>query len=225
MKKFTLTLIITAFVCVSAFSQSSFYATTGGEMIFSFATIDNNGQESGNIMRWSPVFNFQAYGNYDINKNIGFIFGLGIRNVGFIYDDPTTPNTKKKFRNYNLGLPVGVKIGNLNKVFLYGGYEIEFPLHFKEKTFIDEKKEKFSVWFSDRVPAYYHTAFVGIQFPYGTSLKFKYYISEFFNQGYTESDGTQPYKGLKANVFYISLSTSLFKNNKVYYKEYQVSTY
>ena len=128
-------------------------------------------------------------------------------------------STKKKFRNYNLAIPVGVKLGNLNKVFFYGGYEIEFPFNYKEKTYIDEQKTKFNVWFSKRVPSYYNTVFVGVQFPYGLSLKFKYYLSEFFNQGYTESDGTQPYKGLKANVFYFSITSSLFRNTTAVYKE------
>ncbi len=221
MKRF---ILFTALIFTSVFmlkAQSDFYFTSGGEMIFSFATIDNNGNESGNIMRWSPVFNLQGYGNYDINKNIGFIFGLGLRNVGFIYDVPGTPNTKKKFRNYDIGIPVGIKLGSLNKFFIYGGYEIEFPINYKEKTFIDEQKSKFNVWFSKRVPTYYHTAFVGFQFPYGLSLKFKYYFTEFFNQNYTESDGTQPYKGLKANVFYFSLSSSLFRDTKMVIKEYK----
>lgn len=220
MKYFSILVLLLLVCTINTNAQDKLYATTGGEMIFSFATIDNNGNESGNIMRWSPVFNFQFYGNYDINKNIGFIFGASIRNVGFIYNVPGT-NTKKKFRNYNVGIPVGFKVGNLNKIFLFGGYEIEFPLNYKEKTFINEQKTKFNVWFSKRVPSYYHTAFIGVQFPYGVSLKFKYYISEFFNQNYTEDDGNQPYKGLKANVFYFSISTSLFKNNKVYVKEYR----
>jgi len=71
------------------------------------------------------------------------------------------------------------------------------------------------------VPAYYHSVFAGVQFPYGVSLKFKYYLSEFFNQDFTEGDGSQPYKGLKANVFYFSISTSLFKGHDIYMKEYQ----
>ncbi len=217
-----LTIITISFLFISLFlrSQDNFYSTFGGEMIFSFATIDNKGDESGNIIRWSPVFNFQVFGNYDVNKNFGFLIGAGIRNVGFIYDIPGE-NIKKKFRNYNLGIPVGIKIGNLNKVFLYGGYEIEFPLHYKEKTFINEEKTKISVWFSKRVPAYYHTAFIGVQFPYGLSLKFKYYISEFFNQNYTLNDGKKPYDGFKANVFYFSITSALFKNNKLYVKAYK----
>ncbi len=220
MKYLSIILVLLMACTIKTNAQNKVYATTGGEMIFSFATIDNNGNESGNIMRWSPVFNFQTYGNYDINKNIGFIFGASVRNVGFIYNVPGT-STKKKFRNYNVGIPIGFKVGNLDKFFLFGGYEIEFPINYKEKTFINEQKTKFNVRFSKRVPSYYHTAFIGVQFPYGVSLKFKYYISEFFNQNYTENDGNQPYKGLKANVFYFSLSTSLFKNNKVYVKEYR----
>lgn len=195
------------------------YVTSGGEMIFSFANIDHNGSTSGNIMRWSPAFNIQVFGNYDLNKNLGLIFGGAIRNVGFIYEDPNASGVKKKFRNYNLGIPVGFKVGNLEKFFFFGGYEIEFPFNYKEKTFINEQKTKFNVWFSSRVPAYYHTVYAGVQFPYGISLKFKYYLSEFFNQNYTENDGTQPYKGLKANVFYFSISTSLFKGYDMYIKE------
>ncbi len=197
------------------------YVTSGGEMIFSFANIENAGSSSGNIMRWSPAFNLQVFGNYDFNKNIGLIFGGAIRNVGFIYEDSQSPGVKKKFRNYNLGIPVGVKVGNLEKFFFYGGYEIEFPFNYKEKTFVNEQKTKFNVWFSSRVPAYYHTVYAGVQFPYGVSLKFKYYLSEFFNQNYTENDGNMPYKGLKANVFYFSISTSLFKGYDVYMKEYK----
>lgn len=207
---------------MTVFGQSTKpYVTSGGEMIFSFATIEANGFSDGSNLRWSPVLNLQTFGNYDFSKHAGLIFGGALRNVGFIYDVPNSGGIKKKFRNYNIGIPVGIKVGNLNKVFFFGGYEIEFPINYKEKEFVDEKKTKFNVWFSNRVPSYYHTVFAGVQFPYGVSLKFKYYLSEFFNQNYTESDGTQPYKGLKANVFYFSISTSLFKGSDVYMTEYK----
>ncbi len=217
-----LLLISILFITMIGFAQEKkVYVTSGGEMIFSFAAIDNGGSTDGSVMRWSPVFNLQTYGNYDFSKHAGLIFGGALRNVGFIYDNPTT-GEKKKYRNYNIGIPVGIKVGNLNKVFFFGGYEIEFPINYKEKTFVDEKKtDKFNVWFSSRVPSYYHSVFAGIQFPYGLNLKFKYYLSEFFNQNYTESSGNQPYKGLKANVFYFSISTSLFKGHDIYMKEYK----
>lgn len=222
MKRTLILFLAFAVFSTIAKAQGDFCTTTGGEMIFSFATIDNNGNQNGNIMRWSPVFNFQFYGNYDINKNIGLLFGGAIRNVGFIYDVPDGSGIKKKFRNYDFGIPVGIKIGNMKKAFFFAGYEIEFPFNYKEKTFESERKtDKFNVWFSKRVPTYYHTVFAGIQFPYGISLKFKYYLSEFFNQDYTDNQDNQPYKGLKANVFYFSLSTSLFKGHDVYVTEYK----
>ncbi len=218
-----LILISLLFLSTFVFGQEKkVYVTSGGEMIFSFATIDNGGSSDGSVMRWSPVFNLQTYGNYDFSKHAGLIFGGALRNVGFIYDVPNSGGTKKKFRNYDIGIPVGIKVGNLNKVFFFGGYEIEFPINYKEKTFVDERKtDKFNVWFSSRVPSYYHSVFAGIQFPYGLNLKFKYYLSEFFNQNYTEGDGNQPYKGLNANVFYFSISTSLFKGHDIYMKEYK----
>jgi len=221
MKQLLLTSLL--FITMIGFAQEKkVYVTSGGEMIFSFATIDNGGSTDGSVMRWSPVFNLQTYGNYDFSKHAGLIFGGALRNVGFIYDVPNSGGTKKKFRNYDIGIPVGIKVGNLNKVFFFGGYEIEFPINYKEKTFVDERKtDKFNVWFSSSVPSYYHSVFAGIQFPYGLNLKFKYYLSEFFNQNYTEGDGNQPYKGLKANVFYFSISTSLFKGHDIYMKEYK----
>ena len=203
-----------------------FYTTSGGEMVFSFATIDDNGSSNGNIMRWSPVFNFQNLVNYDAGKAFGLFSGINIRNVGYIYDNYTDPVTgdkvKKKFRNYNIGIPLGIKLGNLDKLFFYGGYEIEFPIAYKEKTFQNEVKNKFVVWFSKRTPTVYHTVLVGIQFPYGFNLKFKYYLTNFHNKDFTESVGgiqTKPYENLNANVFYFSLSFNLFKNTKFYYKE------
>lgn len=196
-------------------------------MIFSFAAIDNNGDESGNIIRWAPVINMQGMINADFSDHVGVFSGLAIRNVGYIYDNYTfdemvgeevqTIKVKKKFRTYNLGIPVGIKIGNLKKGFLYGGYEVEFPFHYKEKTFRDEKKDKFTAWFSNRVEQFQHAFIVGFQFPYGANIKFKYYMTGFHNTDYTESTGNQPYKGLNTNIFYISLNFSLFKNADFYH--------
>jgi hypothetical protein len=204
-----------------------FYTTTGSEMIFSWASIEDNGVEQGSTLRWTPVINIQTMVNYDPSRKFGLFSGLGVRNVGYIYDDYTDPQTgdieKKKFRNYNIGIPVGIKIGNMDGLFVYGGYEIEFPLAYKEKTFQNEiKEDKFVVWFSNRVPSLYHTFMAGIQFPYGASLKFKYYLTNFHNKDFTETvNGVQykPYENLNANVFYISLCFDLFENTKLYYKE------
>lgn len=221
MKKLLIALFILLFTTVT-YSQSKLYSTSGWEMIFSFASVDNNGEDGGNIMRWAPVLNIQGMLNYDLGKSFGLFTGLAVRNVGYIYDNYTDREgfkVKKKFRTYNLGIPFGIKVGNMKKIFFYAGYDIEFPFHYKEKTFKDENKQKLTVWFSNRVEQFQHALIVGFQFPYGANLKFKYYFSEFHNQGYTESDGYKPYDGLNSNVFYISLNFNLFRNARFYYEE------
>ena len=217
-----------ALMANTANAQVNSYLTSGGEIIFSFANIDNNDINPENIIRFSPVFNLQVYGNFDFNKNFGLFVGGSIRNVGFINGNTDLDNSgiKKKYRTYNFGIPIGFKVGNVKKFFFFGGYEIEFPFHYKEKTFVDGTKQdnKISTWFTNRVPTFYNSVFAGIQFPYGVNLKFKYYFTNFFNEGYTQKvDGVDvmPYQGYKANVFYFSLSFALFQNNNVYYKEQQ----
>lgn len=222
MKKIALLVALNLTFGVLAFSQSKAYFTSGAEMIFSFAQIDYEGDESGNIMRWAPVINLQGMLNKDLSKNFGLFTGLAVRNVGYIYDNYQTVNddgdpitVKKKFRTYNLGIPLGIKIGNLEKVFVYGGYEMEFPFQYKEKTFVDEKKEKFTSWFSDRVVKFQQAFFIGVQLPHGANIKFKYYITNFNNTDYYESStNSYPYANLNANVFYFSLNFNLFRNGK-----------
>jgi len=182
MKRITIFALFVLFAA-SGFSQTKYYNTSGGEMIFSFATIEDNGREESAIIRWSPVFNFQSMFNADFSRNFGLFTGFTIRNVGFIYDqyriyDPDDPSeystVKKKFRSYNVGIPLGFKLGDLKNFFVYGGYEVELPFNYKEKTFEgDRKTDKFNVWFSKRQEQFQHGFLVGIQFPYGANLKFK----------------------------------------------------
>jgi hypothetical protein len=217
MKKFTIVFILTVVIATFGYSQKT-YVTSGGEMIFSFAEIKDNGADESSIMRWAPVLNIQAMLNSDISDKFGIFTGLAIRNVGYIYNNYTDPSNgvvyKKKFRSYNLAVPFGIKVGNLDKFFFYGGYEVELPVVYKEKTFDNggDKIDKITGWFSNRQELFQHGFLVGVQFPYGMNLKFKYYLSEFHNQDYMDSAGNKPYSGLESHVFYFSLSTYLFKN-------------
>lgn len=198
------------------------YYTSGGEAIFSFADIEYNEATGGNIMRFAPVVNFQSLINYDFNQKFGVYTGFDIGNVGFIYDLPNS-NTRKKFRTYNFGFPFAVKVGNLEKLFLFGGYSLEIPVIYKEKTFEDEVfKAKSTEVFSRKNSTLAHGVFVGVQMPYGISISFKYYLNNFFNQDYQEKidDNYQyPYSNAKAHIFYFSLSFHLFKNTDLYYNE------
>jgi len=218
MKNIFTLFVFSTLLTASAFSQSSeVYYSVGGEMIFSWADMADHGQEANSLMRWSPVFNLQSFINSDLSQHFGIFSGLAIRNVGYIYDNYQDPVTqvinKKKFRTYNLAIPVGLKVGNLSKLYFYGGYEIEFPFHYKEKTFDDgDKIDKITGWFSNRTEKFQHGVLAGIQFPEGINLKFKYYFSEFHNQNFTDSAGVKPYEGLKSNVFYFSLCYAMFQD-------------
>jgi len=208
-------LIITGSISIYA-QKTKMYSTTSGEMIFSFADVKMEGSsQSGNIMRWSPWFNIKSLFNVDFSDHFGVYTGISVRNVGFIFEDTET-KTKKKYRTYNVGVPVGIKFGNLDRFFVFGGYELEVPFNYKEKTFINESKEhKFNVWFSDRVHLWNSTVFAGIHFPYGTTLTFKYYLTNFFNKDFVEvNDGVEskPYEFTDVNVFYFSLSFRMFRN-------------
>ncbi|OYT16958.1 MAG: hypothetical protein B7C24_04990 [Bacteroidetes bacterium 4572_77] len=220
MKRFLLLFLLSS-IWLSSDAQK-FYSTTSGEIILSLADINSGDQpKPQNIVRFSPWFNLQGLGNMDFNKNFGVFFGLNVRNVGYIAEDSKT-QIKKKYRVYDMGIPVGFKLGNLDRFFFYGGYEFELPFNYKEKTFENEvKTEKFNVWFSDRVPAFYQAVFVGLQFPYGANLKFKYYLTPFHNTDFVEiKDGLEvkPYEHLETHVFYLALSFTMFRNSKVYYK-------
>jgi hypothetical protein len=212
---FVLTTVVVA-------QEKKMYTTTSGELIFSFADINYQGNEAGSVIRFSPVVNIQNWVNIDRTEHFGLFTGLSVRNVGFIYDVPGQPGVRMKYRTYNLGVPIGIKLGNLNGRFLFAGYEIELPFHYKEKLFIDEDKDdKKAIWFSDRVPTFYHSLMVGVQLPYGATLKFKYYLTNFFNKNFEETNDlgerVKPYENSDYNVFYFSLSFGLLKNTSFYY--------
>ncbi len=214
----------------SAISQTKTYVSSGGEMIFSFATITDHGVSQNSTMRWAPVINIQCMLNADFSDHAGIFTGLALRNVGYIYDNYKNPENeaiyKKKFRSYNVAVPLGLKIGNLDKLFLYGGYEVELPVLYKEKTFDGgDNISTITGWFSDRQQLIQHGFLAGIQFRNGLNLKFKYYLSEFHNQNFVDGAGFKPYEGLKSNIFYFSLSTYLFKNYRFIAKQSHKNQY
>ncbi len=234
MKKRTLFLVASSLSVLSSFSQlttppGSWYLTGGGEWILSTALLDAtlpgpNGtttiSDKGSVVRFSPVVNVQAVANRDFSSKAGMFLGLSLRNVGFIYDVPLDSlNLRYKYRTYNLGLPIGLKVGSMNGSLFFLGYEPELVLNYKEKRFENEKKqEKFNVWFSDRTDLFTQSLMAGFQFGSGACIKVKYYFTNFHNQDFTESTTvngnqvvTRPYGGLHANVLYISLGFGLFK--------------
>jgi len=101
-------------------------------------------------------------------------------------------------------------------VLFFAGYEIEFPFVYKEKHFVNEEKvDKDVIWFTNRVEPVQHSLMAGIQLPYGATIKFKYYLTNFHNRDYTTAQGVKPYD-FKSNIFYFSLAWNVFTNWKEY---------
>ena len=180
------------------------YHSNGGEVIFSGADVNFNGVNVNTNIRFTLFFHAQHHLNLDLTDNIGLFTGVGIRNVGLITEDlyqnvgfsdidnehPNwNKNTKVKRRSYSLGFPLAIKLGSFSKdFFLFAGGEYEWMFHYKQKLFIDDNKTKFKEWTSDRVNAWVPSLFVGVQFPQGFRLKFKYYMNDFLNTSFTGVD-------------------------------------
>lgn len=129
----------------------SWYAMNSGEFIFSagelkisdkavydpFGSI-NTIADPDNKIRFSGFFHTSQELHYNFSNVFGFYTGLALRNVGFI-------NTMKvggekltiKQRSYSLGIPVALKLGNMQTYFLTTGIEPEIMFAYKRKLFYD----------------------------------------------------------------------------------------
>lgn len=204
MKRTLFLAVILALLIGVGSNAQRIYHSSGGEIIFSGADVVYNGLNVHTNLRFTLFFHTQHHLNLDLTNNIGLFTGFGIRNIGLITEDlyqnlgfmnidNTHPdynkNTKIKRRSYSLGFPAGLKIGSFSKhFFLFAGGEYEWMFHYKQKLFIDDQKFKFKEWTSNRVNAWIPSLFAGIQFPQGFRLKFKYYMDDFLNPGFSGID-------------------------------------
>ena len=219
MKKLLQLSILCLFLFTLKPASAQVYTTSGGEMIFSWSNVTVGGVEADSRMRWSPVFNLGTQVHFDGGEYFGVYSGIDVKNIGFIYQDPSNNNNKVIQRTYNAGIPVGIKIGNLRKFFFYGGYQFELPVVYKYKSWDSSDrggaKTKFTQWFSDATPTTMHSFFAGVQFYGGLNLKFRYYLNNFVNPDYVRN-GNQINAGLDVQVFSISLVASLLKGADLY---------
>jgi hypothetical protein len=205
-------MLFLAFFAVRTNAQDV-YSITSGELLFQSGSIEQNGEAMNTNMRFTLWFHLGEYVHLDVSKNIGFFTGLGVRNVGFITEEN---DIKTKYRSYMLGAPIALKLGSFkDNFFVYGGAEYEWMFHFKQKTFVNDEKIKYSEWFSNRTPSFIPSVFAGIQFPYGLNVKFKYYLNDFLNHDYQGSGDYADYTTFTSTqVWYISVSFQI-KNSKM----------
>lgn len=183
-------------------------------MIFSTALINNSGAKSLGTLRFTAFAHVGFTYNYNINKHIGIYTGLDVKNIGLI-EKFDIQNVTVKDRVYTLGVPVGLRFGNMpkrNYFFLGGG--LDLPFHYKHKIWTDvQSKTKFNDWFSDYTNVFMPYLFAGIGVK-GTTLKVQYYPDNFFNEN--KSVGTsatgQPIKifaNKKVNLLLVSIGRDM----------------
>jgi hypothetical protein len=208
------------------------YTSAGGDgSIFSLADVEMDGRNVNPILRWSPVFNFGTNLNWDFSEKVGLYGGWNIRNIGMITRDSLGQQDKFKRRVYMFGVPVGLKLGNLQKQrFVFLGGEIGFPFHYKQKFFPNgNKSEKVRTreWFSERVNPITTAVFLGFHFSNRTTFKVQYFTNNFFNQDYAETSPggaiVRPYANYRSNIFYFTFGYD-FRVRKVFDKKTPDST-
>ncbi|MDP1727951.1 MAG: hypothetical protein Q8M15_14295 [Bacteroidota bacterium] len=225
MKKAIIILFSGMLICSNFFAvaQNRPYTTKSGEFIFSFANYKVKNAQVNTPLRFTCFFHASTLLHIDFNNHVGIYTGLGIRNVGFISENV---DTLIKRRNYYVGIPLAIKLGNLGRdSYLYAGLEGELGLNYKEKMFINEAKiNKFNAWFSDRTPLFMPSAFVGLNLKSGFNLKFKYYFYNFLEKGYDYTlNNVKVYQTTESRIFYFSLAYNV-RNTKKFKRAFNKET-
>lgn len=184
--------------------------------IFSTAIFEKPGRNQELTPVRFSLINFGYHFNYDFDEHFGMYTGLGIKNIGFI--EKIGDSTIKR-RVYTIGVPLGFKLGNLQKRhygFVGGGVDV--PWNYREKGFVNRRdKQKFNEFWSDRTERFMPYLFAGFAYGKGSTLKLQYYPGNFFDTDYEETRGgitTRPYRGYSAHLLYVTLGVDFsYKSN------------
>jgi hypothetical protein len=179
-----------------------------------------SGNEPNPIIRYSAFFHFGEQFHVNFGKSFGLYTGIGVRNIGMI--NRLNDSIKVKQRVYALGVPVGIKLGDMQKrVYLALGAELELFFNYKQKTFLGsgrgDKVEKFNEWFSDRTPLLNPSLFLEFKFKKGTYLKLRYYPLNFLvadKQNFTVNQIKTGFRPETSQLFALSFGRVIGKKRK-----------
>lgn len=185
--------------------RKSYFSVFSQLGLFQSAALEKTGMNRElSYLRFTFGVNVGINYNYEFDEHFGMFVGLGISNFGFT--EKVNDSTIKR-RVYSIGVPVGVRVGNLgNKKYAILGGGIDMPFNYREKGWVERKeKTKFSEWFSDRTPSVIPFIFAGISFKSGTIVKLQFYPSNFLNTSFEENADVngqrrKPYRNYDARI-------------------------
>jgi hypothetical protein len=193
----------------------TYYDPNTGLRDYTFPT-DNNEP----AIRFSSFFHVGEQFHVNLGKLFGLYTGLGVRNIGMIngFGGNNLP-IKIKQRVYSLGIPAGIKIGDMQKrLYLSLGAELELFFNYKQKTFVvDRKVEKFNEWFSDRTPLINPSFFVEINFKKFAYIKLRSYPLNFLvddKQNFTVNNIKTGFRPTDSQLFALSFGRVIGQKRK-----------
>jgi hypothetical protein len=196
----------TAATSVASKPRQHIYPSVGGDgPILSFGHVRDNGQHVATTPRFTLFFNIGRNYNYDVTKWLGFYSGINLKNIGIITKSNDSMDVKLKRRVYALGVPLGIKIGDVRggDFFVFLGGQYDLALNYKEKQFVNgDKVRKFNEWFSHHTPLLMPSLFAGVRFYPGIGIKVQYYPNDFLNKEFK----TGVYSHTESKLFFVTLT-------------------
>lgn len=189
-------------------SPKNWYSVSASETILSWGSVEATGLETSNIARFTPFINFSTQFHKDLSEKSGFYTGLAVRNVGIITD--LNDSVRVKQRVYTIGIPIAMKFGDMNGNLAAVGFENEFAINYKQKTYVNDEKSKSNIWFSDRTNIYLPSVFIEFKSKMGNYIRFKYYLTDFL-----ETDNQKinvagiDYSPTKSTMMYLSVGYAI----------------
>ncbi len=226
----SLVLVILVSFSFSIVRAQKYYFTSESEFIFGFSNaayknydgIEGQTKIVNGPMRFTMWLHQTVAFHANFHKYFGVYTGLGVKNIGFITNEPSTYSAidydvKWKRRVYTLGIPLAIKIGKVGKgSYLILGGEYQWLFHYKEKEFANGEKRKYTDWMSDRVNQFLPTAIIGFGYKDAFNINFNYALDNMMNPDFNyQSNGATiyPYKDMESVIFYISIiSKTKLKN-------------
>ncbi|WP_428229147.1 hypothetical protein [Flavobacterium sp.] len=202
MKSF-FTLMLVYFFSTSVYSQNEQEGTSllNAEFIFSHSNYENG------ILRFSAFPNINFPINLLIGRNNPYWIetGINIRNKGIIYKDSIT----YKNRTISLGVPIKFHLP-FKKPTIFVGAELDYALFFKNKIINNADKQKETDFLSKKINPFQPGITAEILLTKGMRLKASYYITNFFNNNYSDPvNNIKQYSG-PSNIFYLSFVTGIY---------------